>query len=150
MTSVSRWTAGAAALFLLWAMPAAAQNCTISTTSLAFGTYDVFAAGPTDSTAVVSVRCNRDLAITIFVDRGGSTTFSQRLMITTGDQIGYNLYLDAAHSLVWGDGTEATSFYVGTAPRNVSMDVTVYGRVPGGQDVSAGSYTDTVVATVNF
>jgi spore coat protein U-like protein len=30
------------------------------------------------------------------------------------------------------------------------VSVTVYGRIPPGQDISAGSYSDTVTVVVNF
>ena len=36
------------------------------------------------------------------------------------------------------------------APSKAARNFTVYGRVPSNQDVAAGSYSDTVVATVNF
>ena len=149
--TISRMLVGpAVVVLLLWAAPAAG-TCTIATTSMAFGTYDVFVSPPTDSTAVITFRCDKKSDVTIYLDTGGSTTFSQRLMMTTGDQIGYNLYVDAARSNVWGDGTGGTSFYIqNNEPKNVNINVTVYGRVPGGQDVSAGAYADTVVATINF
>jgi spore coat protein U-like protein len=35
-------------------------------------------------------------------------------------------------------------------PSKTARNFTVYGRVPSNQDVAAGSYSDTVVATVNF
>ena len=37
-----------------------------------------------------------------------------------------------------------------TAASKAAANLTVYGRVAPGQDVAVGSYTDTVVATVNF
>ena len=37
--------------------------------------------------------------------------------------------------------------YTGTG---ASQDLTVYGTLPGGQNVPVGSYSDTVVATITF
>jgi spore coat protein U-like protein len=150
MTTSRRLLGPIVGVLLLWAAPAAAQNCTIQTTTLNFGTYDVFATADTSSTATISIRCNRDLSITVFIDRGASTTFHERLMTGAADQIAYNLYLQATYGQVWGDGSESTTFHAGLAPRNANVDITVYGRVLAGQDVSAGAYSDTVVATVNY
>jgi spore coat protein U-like protein len=38
----------------------------------------------------------------------------------------------------------------GAATSKAARSFTVYGRVAGNQDVPAGSYSDAVVATVNF
>ena len=48
---------------------------------------------------------------------------------------------------VWG-GTAASDVpHTGTG---TETSLTVYGRIPAGQNVPAGSYSDTVVATVTF
>ena len=63
----------------------------------------------------------------------------------------YNLFRDAAFTTVWGDGSGTTGQYqIGNPPNNTDVPLTVYGRVPALQDVSAGSYSDTVIATINF
>jgi spore coat protein U-like protein len=70
----------------------------------------------------------------------------------TGDTAAYNLYLDAARSTVWGDGTAGTS----TARLSVLALVLaagampVYGRMPPKQDLRVGSYSDGIVATISF
>jgi spore coat protein U-like protein len=67
------------------------------------------------------------------------------------ESLTYNLYRDAAFATVWGDGSGTTGTYqIGNPPNNLNVNLTVYGRVPALQDVSAGSYSDTVIATVNF
>jgi spore coat protein U-like protein len=33
---------------------------------------------------------------------------------------------------------------------NNPVSVTVYGQIPAGQDVSAGTFSDTISATINF
>jgi spore coat protein U-like protein len=50
---------------------------------------------------------------------------------------------------VWGNsGTGLLSPVA--APSKAARNFTVYGRVTSNQDIPAGSYSDTVVATVNF
>ena len=60
----------------------------------------------------------------------------------------YELYKDGAHLNVWSTGTGAQT--VPAFSTDAPQTLTVYGRITSGQDVPAGSYADTVVATVNF
>jgi spore coat protein U-like protein len=142
----------AAALVLLCTGRADAANCSIATTSIAFGNYDVFSASPTDTTGSVSFTCNATASIAITLSKGSSPTFSRRrLNGPPPDTLNYNLYLDVARTTVWGDGTASTATYTNTNPPvNTQVVVTIYGRIPAGQDVSAGTYTDTITATINF
>jgi spore coat protein U-like protein len=144
-----------AALCLAGATNAAAQqtpSCTISAVSVAFGNYNVFNAAPVDSAGSVTFRCNSAAAnISITLGKGASSTFAPRTMTKVGEALTYNLYFDAARTNVWGDGTGGTSTYTNAnPPNNQNVTLPIYGRIPAGQDVSAGPYTDTVLATVNF
>ena len=158
--SVRRLAAGAVvivitvAIMLVGSTPAfAAPSCTISTTSMAFGTYDVFSPSDVTSTATITYRCTggaKDVFITL--GKGQSVTFSPRTMTAGTNVLSYNLYQNAAFSVIWGDGTGGSQAYVtsGKTPNNTDFFVTIYGKVPALQDASAGSYTDTVVATIDF
>lgn len=144
-----------AALWHVCATNAAAQpapSCTISAVSVAFGNYNVFTATPVDSAGSVTFRCNSQAAnISITLGKGASSTFTPRTMSKAGEALNYNLYLDAARTNVWGDGTGGTSTYTNAnPPNNQNVTLPIYGRIPASQDVSAGVYTDTVLATVNF
>jgi spore coat protein U-like protein len=155
--SVRRLAAGAVvivAILVGGSTPAfAASSCTISTTSMAFGTYDVFSPSPVTSTAAITYRCTgaaQDIFITL--SKGQSVTFTPRTMKLGTNALSYNLYQDAALNVIWGDGTGGSQAYVtsGKTPNSTDFFVTIYGRVTALQDVTAGSYTDTVVATINF
>jgi spore coat protein U-like protein len=65
------------------------------------------------------------------------------------DFLTYELYQDTTHTTVWGTGA-AAGLTIVAAPSKAPRTFTVYGRVAAGQDVAAASYTDTVVATINF
>jgi spore coat protein U domain-containing protein, fimbrial subunit CupE1/2/3/6 len=159
VTSKGRWgrdllraTLGIA-LALAAARPAAAAaKCTITTAgSVAFGTYNVFSVAPLDSTGVLQLTCNGAARpITVDLSSGNSPTYSPRYMLTGAQQLNYNLYLDAARTLIWGDGTGGSSHYGPIDPPNGGTNLTIYGRIPPGQDVPAGTYADTLVVTVNF
>ena len=127
-------------------------SCTITAVGVSFGTYDVFSASPLDSTGSVTYNCISVLGtITIDLSRGGAPSFIPRQMLRSGEALGYNLYLDAARMTIWGNATPGTSHYGPvTPPLLTNVTVTIYGRIPAGHDASAGTYTDTVVATINF
>jgi spore coat protein U-like protein len=145
---------GCLAVAFLGVWPAAADAaCTISATGVNFGTYDVFSSTPDDSTGTITYRCgSSDHHITVTLSRGSSGTFSPRRMNQAGgEQLAYNVFTDATRTTIWGDGSGGTSVYSETnPPNNQDVVLTLYGRIPALQDVSVGSYADTLVATVNF
>jgi len=151
-------TAAAAGLGLLILPSAAAAQgppapmCTISVVGVAFGTYNPFTPTPTDSTGSVVFNCNNFAKnIRVTLGPGQSGTFFSRAMQSGPQSLGYNLFLDAARTIVWGNGTGGTSDYTDNNPPNdTDVVLTVYGRVPAGIDVGVGTYTDTVVATIEF
>lgn len=131
-------------------LPAGAA-CTISTTSVSFGTYSVFSLTPLDSTGTVTFQCGKEKNIQISLSRGGAPAFNPRQMLSGAERLNYNLHLDAARTSIWGDGTGGTTTYFNNnPPNNTDVIVTIYGRIPAGQDVRAGIYTDTVTATINY
>ena len=128
--------------------PAPRVPCSVSAGVIAFGAYDPFSPVPLDSTGVIRLDCPPGL-VTIALGTGQSGTFMPRAMFGPGgDRLLYNLYLDAARSALWGDGTGGTS----TAPfsKERGRNLPIYARVFARQDVPAGAYTDTIVLTVDF
>ncbi|HZI83930.1 MAG TPA: spore coat U domain-containing protein [Casimicrobiaceae bacterium] len=147
------------------AQDARAATCTVSTPGVAFGSYDVFAAGATTGNGTITVACTFDLNIdngltrvnyTVSLSTGGSNSFVQRLMASGANTLGYNLYTSNAFAQVWGDGTGSTatvsgSLSVNPAHTSASNSHTVYGRVPALQDAAvASNYRDNVTVTVNY
>jgi spore coat protein U-like protein len=131
------------------ALPALAA-CTISTIGVSFGSYDVFTTVPLDSTGSVSYTCTAGSAITITLDKGGAPSFDPRQMANGTQRLNYNLYLDATRAIIWGDGTGNTQVYANANAAGSLVTVMVYGRIPARQDVSAGAYTSTIAAVINF
>jgi spore coat protein U-like protein len=119
--------------------------------SLAFGAYDPLSAAPLDSTAVLRYECPPGQPVRVTLDTGQSGTFTWRELRGGGEVLRYNLYLDAARTIVWGDGTAGTA--VGPLVKDVARGVTsawVFGRVPPAQDVTVGAYADTITVTVDL
>jgi spore coat protein U-like protein len=152
------WSRGAERIALAAALWLAASRseaaCTISTTSVSFGTYNVYAATNVDTTGSVTYTCGLLTLNPISIDlsKGVSASFNPRTLKNGSNALNYNLYMDAALSSIWGDGTGGTSHYTATlSPLSTYVvTLTVYGRVPALQDVATGAYAETIVVTVNF
>jgi spore coat protein U-like protein len=132
----------------------AAMSCTIvSVTGVSFGAYDVFNASPLDSAGAVSLRCTSvamaDM-ITIQLGRSGSGGFLPRAMSHGRFRLEYNLFLDAARTVIWGDGTSGTSAYTARPAEGVVTSLPIFGRIPPRQNVEAASYSDQIVLTLLF
>jgi spore coat protein U-like protein len=128
-------------------------NCTISTAPLAFGNYDpvgTHAAADLDGTGTVTVACTKNTAPTVALGLGANASGAVRRLKDAGtNYLTYELYQDAGHTTIWGTAGGAL-LSPGAAPSKAARNFTVYGRVTSNQDVPAGAFTDTVVATVNF
>jgi spore coat protein U domain-containing protein, fimbrial subunit CupE1/2/3/6 len=132
-------------------------TCTISAGTLAFGTYDPVstnASAALDADAdAVTVRCTKDAAAKVTLGQGANPTGAStdaapaRQMADGTKRLAYELYSDAGRTSVWGNTDPTGVAHVGTG---LSANLRVYGRISGGQNVPAGSYSDTVVATVTF
>ncbi len=143
----------ALACAILLAAPLAALGAakcnSLSATSISFGTYDTFSTAPLDAAGTLTWRCPGVGAIQVTLSKGASITFINRTMVRATEPLAYNVYLDAARTTVFGDGSGGTSGAAvtgGSQPKTLS----VYGRVFAQQDVSAGTYTDTLTVAFNF
>jgi spore coat protein U-like protein len=128
--------------------------CSLSTLSpVAFGTYDVFRTTPLDSTGAVVYRCgNADHNITITLDKGGASSYTGRSLLNGTEPLFYNLYLDAARTVIWGDGSGGSQVFFIKNPQsnNTDLSIAIYGRIPPRQSVLTGDYTDSITVTMTF
>ena len=131
-------------------------NCTIAATDLNFGAYDPVVANKTtalDVNTSVNVLCTKgSTGVKVGLDLGTHTAAGNRFMSNGTDSLQYELYSDSAGGTVWGNsGAGLVSWPVfGPIGAGAGVSHTVFGRVPAGQDVSVGSYSDLITATVNF
>jgi spore coat protein U-like protein len=144
---------------LAWpANRAQAAQCDVTATSINFGSYDVFSSIPVDSTASINVTCKipsdspqAPLPVVISLSPGNSGNFSPRSMQSTGsDTLDYNLYANASMSTIWGDGGGSSSVQTALVAKDMPWNATLFGRIPARQNVSAGSYSDTITVTIDF
>jgi spore coat protein U-like protein len=83
----------------------------VSATALNFGVYDPGAGSADKSTATISLQCTVGLlpSFTVALSAGNSASYSARRMTTGSDALRYNLYTDSNDTMIWGDGSGATS-----------------------------------------
>jgi len=128
------------------------DSCTIvSATNLNFGSVGVIGAAGVDSTSTITVQCTSLAPYNVGLSAGigsGATVASRFMTSAASNKVGYSLYQDAAHSLVWGE-TIGTDTIAGTGS-GASQALTVYGHVPSQATPAAAVYNDTVTATVTY
>lgn len=109
----------------------------------------------------MTVTCTRapldtwTVAYAISLSPGVSGSYTMRRMNAGSALLNYNVYTSAAYSQVWGDGTASTGVVGATMSFNLfqfskSATHAAYGRMPAGQNATAGSYTDNLVVTLTF
>lgn len=123
------------------------EACTIAGGTLDFGTYN--SGQQAEASAEGSISYNNCAAGTldIALDGGTAGDVQNRQMANGDSTLGYQLFKNSAASQVWGTGDDALQQQL-LVPG--SGDISVYGRIPGGQNVPAGTYTDTVNVTLTF
>ncbi len=147
------------------------QTCTVTTTNVAFGTYDPVttnSTGGVDLTTTgtpngsVSVTCTKSsTGVTIDLGVGGNYLSPNRQMISGANLLQYQLYQASGTTpaaacpgtTIWGSGVTGGSLLSPTTPNWTASTARVFnicGFIAKGQDVPPGSYTDTVVATVTY
>jgi spore coat protein U-like protein len=129
------------------------RKCTITTQPLAFGNYDPVQANftaPLDAQTTLSVACTKGTAVSIGMNNGNNPSGVDRRMTSGGSNfLEYEIYKDASRVDPWMN-TGPGMLSGGVAPSRDPRQFIVYGRVPGGQDVTEGAFQDTVVVTVQF
>jgi spore coat protein U-like protein len=151
---------GAACRLLLVALAAtvcaqarAEAACTVTVGGgVSFGRYDVFSPVATDSAGTILYQCTKkEKNVRITMTTGTSGTLTKRTLVNGREALAYNLFLDAAHTIVWGDDTQGSQAYYDPNPfDNRPITISVFGRIPQGQDVAPGTYADTVTVVINF
>jgi spore coat protein U-like protein len=153
---------GARCLVSLWLLNAAlaicgrsaaaqtAPTCTITTTPVSFGVYNVFSNTPLTSTGSLTYHCTGNVpTITIWMSKGQGTTNNPRQMVSGTNRLNYYLCQDVSCATLWGD-RGYPSDYGPVRPGTAWVSLNVYGSIPAGQDVPAGIYTDTMLVEIDY
>lgn len=144
MASVRAWLLAFSVLAVPFAVRAAPSCHGLSATALSFPSYDVYATAAVTSSGTISYSCPPPAVPTVTIGYGLHASGTQRGMLgPSGDLLLYQLCQDAACTTPWG----LTPVSV---PAGNTRSVPFYARVFAQQDVSVGSYSDTLTVTFNF
>ena len=128
-------------------------TCTVSSGNLAFGSYTGGTATPVDATTTITATCppGQSYDIGLNAGLGPSATTSTRMMTISGpgtSTLNYGLFTDSTRSTNWDD-IGGTNTVAGTGD-STGQAITVYGRIPAGQNVQTGTYEDTITVTMDY
>ena len=135
-----RWLA----MLVVLMMPTTAwsQTCSFTISDMNFGVVDTLSGAATNSTSTFTATCSGTQRVLICPSiglGGGGGTSTTRVMTGGLTQLNYQLYFDAARTLVWGSHVSSPppappAFSLtptGLSP--ASGSTTIYGQVAGGQ-----------------
>lgn len=126
---------------------ATVQNaCALNGGTMAFGQYLSGQTTNLDATGQINyANCSGTLSFEL--DGGQSGDVNARKMLSGSNQLTYQLYRNSTRNAIWGTGANAQGLQL---LQPLSGKIDVYGRIPSGQAVPAGTYTDTVNITLTF
>ncbi len=123
--------------------------CHLSTNPLNFGTLSsTFAV--VDAATSITARCSNETLFTIGMNYGanGGIDPTVRYMSNGSHLLAYGIYLDSPRSLGWGF-TLGVNVHNGTGT-GTQVTIPVYGRIPVQPTPPSGTYTDTVIVTIDY
>lgn len=150
------WAMHAAnALTIMGSLPITAvvtASCALgSINSVAFGNYSPADVSPKDAQGSIRVTCPQNVNYNVGLNAGtgaGAVATNPRVMTgTPSGTLNYGLYQDAQRAIVWGN-TVGTNTVAGVGGNN--NPITVYGRIPPGQNVPLATFADTIMVIVTF
>lgn len=122
--------------------------CSVAATDIDFGAVPP-PQSPLREHGNIRVQCAPGAAWRVGLDNGQAFDGTMRRMAGARGYVRYQLYRDEANTQVWGNDT--ASMVAGTTDHAGNIaSLTVYAQVPSQPDVAAGSYVDTVVATLYY
>lgn len=136
--------------------PLSLCSCTTTATGVSFGSYDPTAGQARTTTGNVHVLCTLLVAIagsfTIDLSTGSSSSYAGRTLRNGASSLRYNLFTDNTRSQIWGNGTggSANVSQSFTGLLLIDRTATIYGSIAAGQNVPAGTYSDTIIVTVSY
>jgi spore coat protein U-like protein len=124
------------------------NSCSVTAGALAFGTYD--ASNGTNAYSDITVLCTVGTAYNVGLNAGTASgaTVATRKLSSGASRLNYTLYSNTGRTVVWGNtigsDTVGATYTLNQQPHRV------YGRIPPGQTVIAGTYNDTITVTITY
>jgi spore coat protein U-like protein len=96
---------------------------------------------PNDATGALTVRATKGMSYKVYIG-------NDRTMTNGSDTLNYEIYSDPGYTAAWGSSFGTGESYTSTS--NAPSTKTLYSRIPAMQAVPAGTYTDTVMLTLEW
>lgn len=137
------WLTGIAVAALAGRAEAA---CLVTAQAVNFGRFNPILEQSRDGIGRVVISCDAAAQGTVALSAGLAGGFD-RAMTAPAGVLHYNLFTTAARTTVWGDGTAGTA----RVPFNgTSVQLIIYGRIRPRTQTPAGTFTDVLIATVEY
>jgi spore coat protein U-like protein len=123
-------------------------GCTITAGGLSFAP---FFGSAEQGTGTVTVNCTNTTPYSVGLDAGlatGATVLTRKMQGPGGTLLNYSLSQDPTHNTNWGNTPNVDT--VNGTGNGANENLTVYGSIPASQNVSPGSYQDTITATITY
>jgi spore coat protein U-like protein len=147
---------------LLSLVPCAASalaigTCTLTATTIDFG---VFSGAEVDVTQTITITCSggsgaNNVNLRLSAGNSGNLSSPPRFMKSGANKLNYQIYADAAHTQVFGDGSAGTTkpavainYLPGTSPPPVTVTLAAFAVLPAQALPPSGSYIDTITASI--
>ena len=145
-------------------MPVAAQySCSVSAGgAVNFLGYNPSSGSPAIASSSATLTCNylsgsaQKVDWSMVLSNGSSGDCNARRMASGGGTLDYNIFQNSVAGGVWGNLACATypfgTMTVGPGAGNGTRSVTytLYGQIPVGQFVAAGTYSENLTLTINY
>jgi spore coat protein U-like protein len=125
-----------------------AAACSVTAQDLLFGNYDQSVPTAHTGSTDITVICTPTTSYEVALDNGvnsASCVSGNRCMTDGADYLSYDL-LQSSGGPVWATGPDAQNYIATAGPATH----TIYGVIPAGQFLPAGTYVDTIRVDVNF
>jgi spore coat protein U-like protein len=141
--------------------PPQPATCEVSAPLYTFGRQELTSSSnPILSQGSISVTCTKTIQqgfrVNVGIDLTGIPPRLPRLLKSgQSDQLNYNLFLEPARNIAWGDGSNGTQpitdlMVLQGSTRVLTRTYSLYGRVDGGQQGGAGQYFDAIAARLRY
>jgi spore coat protein U-like protein len=120
------------------------KACTVAAAPIVIASYDPNASVATVGTTNVNVACTKGTTYTTFLTSAKNWTLTDTAT-SAGNALTYAIS-QGASATAW----TGTSGWAGSAPSKAPVSYVATAKIAAGQDVPAGTYTDTVTMNVNY
>jgi spore coat protein U-like protein len=134
-------------VFLFW-IKVAYADCQITAKPINFGEYENHPGKPLDINGKIVINCRPLAKGTITLNKDNTDSFSIRSAKIKGHRLYYNIYVNAARTKAFGDGTQR-SYTISFGPP-FPAELPIYGRIFPNQRPWAGSYQAQLSVTATY